>query len=352
MQRNLRSFFAVGIAGSGGGSTDAPNPGAGGAHMHPARRPFAATRRLRRGKRRLKCAQVLGRPMDGVLEVVGRPGQDLEDAVERRVRLCPVDTDCQAVDPRNRVRNVGLRGDPIEDRPPGVPGCQGPEGGEHPLAGGIVDEGHPVLAQVLGEGDHRQDLGQDLQHVDIRPPGIELAYEPGRHRAGVIPGVVPGPDDVAPTIGAPVRHWGARRHPARLVAELALQEEGVGVDHTVNRPCRGKGDKARWCLLKKRCRGQQHHPQARCQVAPVARLGARPRIDGRQGRTPHLAKAVGRFWAEARVAPVHLHALYNVGPLRSLRLGLLSPEAHEQEEVGEATPPARSGESTPLKSST
>ena len=157
--------------------------------------------------------------MDGVLEVIGRPDQDLEDAVERRVRLHPVDADGQgAVGPANGVCNVGLRGDPIEDRPPGAPGRQGPEGGEdaidtwvaaiplvqRPLAGGIVDEGHPVLAQVLGEGDHRQDLGKDLQHVNIRPPGIELAYEPGRHRAGVIPGGVPGPDDVAPTIGAPV----------------------------------------------------------------------------------------------------------------------------------------------------
>ena len=146
--------------------------------------------------------------MDGVLKVVGRPGQDLEDAVERRVRLHPVEADSQgAVGPRNGVRNVGLRGDPMEDRPPGVPGRQGPEGGEdavdtwvaairlveRPLAGGIVDEGHPVLAQVL-----RQDLGKDLQHVNIRPPGVELAYE------RVIPGGVPCPDDIAPTIGAPV----------------------------------------------------------------------------------------------------------------------------------------------------
>ena len=114
-------------------------------------------------------------------------------------------------------------------------------------------------------------------------------------------------------------------------------------------------------------------------------------IDGRQGRTPHLAKdgladegqlprkAVGRFWAESvlgggrldeaqdlleagrrgresgPVSPqVHLDALYNVGPLRSLRFGLLGPEAHEQEEVGEAVEGGvcEVGESTPLKSST
>ena len=140
--------------------------------------------------------------MDSVLEVVSRPGQDLEDAVEGRVG------------PRDGVRDVGLRGDPVEDWPPGVPCRQGPEGGEdaidawvaaitfiqRPLAGGIVDEGHPVLAQVCGEGDHRQDLGQDLQHVDVCTPGIELAYEP----AGTEPRGVLRADDVAPTIGAPV----------------------------------------------------------------------------------------------------------------------------------------------------
>ena len=35
-------FYAVGNADIGGGSADAPDPGAGGAHMHPARRPFPA----------------------------------------------------------------------------------------------------------------------------------------------------------------------------------------------------------------------------------------------------------------------------------------------------------------------
>ena len=173
-----------------------------------------------------------------------------------------------------------------------------------------------------------------------------------------------------------MRHWGARRHPARLVAELALQEEGVGVDHTVNRPWGGKRDKARWYLLKKRCSGQQRRPQPGRQVALVARLGARPRIMGANAARPTLPKTVwltkfsfpARRWAESGLrrfsavavwmrpdeaqdlleagrrgrqsGPVspqvhHLNALHDVGPLRSLRFGLLSPEAHEQEEVGE-----------------
>ena len=61
----------------------------------------------------------------------------------------------------------------------------------------LFDEGHPVLAQVLGEGDHRQDLGEDLQHVDVRSPGVEFSHEP----TGIIPGGVARPDDIAPTIG-------------------------------------------------------------------------------------------------------------------------------------------------------
>ena len=42
-QQKLRVllFYAVGIAGIGGGSADAPYPGAGGALLHPARRPFS-----------------------------------------------------------------------------------------------------------------------------------------------------------------------------------------------------------------------------------------------------------------------------------------------------------------------
>ena len=100
-----------------------------------------------------------------------------------------------------------------------------------------------------------------------------------------------------------MRHWGVRWHPARLVAELALQEEGVGVDHTVNRP---------WKLSR---------------FSAVA-VWMRPRI------------FLTRVAVGARVAPrepqVHLDALHDVGPLRSMRFGLLGPEAHEQEEVGEA----------------
>ena len=63
-------FYAVGDADIGGGSADAPGPGAGGAHMHPARRPFphsAGTGKMLNG------AQILGGPVDGVVQVIGRP---------------------------------------------------------------------------------------------------------------------------------------------------------------------------------------------------------------------------------------------------------------------------------------
>ena len=77
--------------------------------------------------------------MDGVLQVVGRPGQDLEDAVQGRVRLHPVEADGQsAVIPRNGVRNVSLGGDPVKDRPPGVPSRQRPEGGEDAVDAGVT----------------------------------------------------------------------------------------------------------------------------------------------------------------------------------------------------------------------
>ena len=115
-------------------------------------------------------------------------------------------------------------------------------------------------------------------------------------------------------------------------------------------------------------------PAAR--VALVARLGARPRIDGRQGRPPHLAedglvdevqlprKAVGCVRAEAvlgggcldeafrrgrqsgPVSPqVHLDALHDVRPLRSLRFGLL-PMSRKKSAKPWKAESARSGAST------
>ena len=75
---------------------------------------------------------------------------------------------------------------------------------ERPLASGVVDERHPVLAQVVGERDHSQDLGQDLEHIDVRPAGVELANEPLRDRPRIIPHCVADADDVAPAVGRPV----------------------------------------------------------------------------------------------------------------------------------------------------
>ena len=46
-----------------------------------------------------------------------------------------------------------------------------------------------------------------------------------------------------------------------LVAELALQEEGVSVDHAVDRPWGRKRDQARGNLFQKCRGGQQGRPQ-------------------------------------------------------------------------------------------
>ena len=59
--------------------------------------------------------------------------------------------------------------------------------------------------------------------------------------------------------------------------------------------------------------------------------------DGRLDDAQDLLEAFRRGRQGGTVSPqVNLHALYDVRPPRFLRLGLLGPEAHEQEEVGEA----------------
>ena len=127
---------------------------------------------------------------------------------------------------------------------------------------------------MLGEGDHRQDLGEDLEHVNVRPPGVELSHEPGWHRSGVVPSCVAHSDDVAPPVGTSVRvcHRGVGWHPSCLMSKLALQEESV--DHTVDRPWGGEWDQARGHLLQQ-CRG----PGVRSDCSPdwaldLAHMGA------------------------------------------------------------------------------
>ena len=72
---------------------------------------------------------------------------------------------------------------------------QGPEGGkeavdrrvatvslvERPLACSVVYEGHPVLAQGVGEGYDCEDLREDLKHIDVGSPGVEFPHEPVWH---------------------------------------------------------------------------------------------------------------------------------------------------------------------------
>ena len=165
-------FHAVGCADIGGGPSNAPKiQGPEGRICAPPGAPSPAQRRHR--KNGLNSAQVSGRPVDRVVKVVRGPGEDLQDAVEGCFRLLPAQADGQsAVRPRNGVGNVRLRGYPIKGGPPGVSGRQRPEGGEEAidcrvghspcLAPRIVNKRHPIVAEDVGEGDHRQDLCQDL----------------------------------------------------------------------------------------------------------------------------------------------------------------------------------------------
>ena len=91
---------------------------------------------------------------------------------------------------------------------------------QRPLAGCDVDEHHPVLGQERGQRDHRQDLGEHLEHVDVRPAGVKFSDEPLENRSRVIKCCLADADNVAPPIGRPV-------HP---VSKVAFSEEGVCIN--------------------------------------------------------------------------------------------------------------------------
>ena len=77
--------------------------------------------------------------MDGVFQIIGSPRQDLQDAVQGRIRLPPFEADGQrALRPRYRVGYVGLGGDSVKCRPPGVPSRQRPEGGQEAVNAGVA----------------------------------------------------------------------------------------------------------------------------------------------------------------------------------------------------------------------
>ena len=152
---------------------------------------------------------------------------------------------------------------------------------ERPLAGGVVDEGHPVIGQDSGQRNHRQDLGEDLEHVDVRPASVELADEPVGDGAVVVLDGVAHADDVAPAIGRSVGagHGGIGRDPSCLMHELTLQEEGVRIDNAANRP--GGGERGSTCFNKARvARRAAWSPGVRSVLSPELALAG---IDGADG---------------------------------------------------------------------
>ena len=76
---------------SAGGPQTPHIPGPEGRFCTPPGAPSPAQRRHR--KNGLNGAQVGGRPVDGILQVVRGPGQDFQDAVQRCFRLFPAQAD-------------------------------------------------------------------------------------------------------------------------------------------------------------------------------------------------------------------------------------------------------------------
>ena len=79
-------------------------------------------------------------------------------------------------------------------------------------------------------------------------------------------------------------------YPPGLVPELALQEKGVRVDDTVNRPWGGERYEPRRYLFQQSPSRKQRRPEPRREVSAVAGAGACPGINGRDRRPANLVE--------------------------------------------------------------
>ena len=148
---------------------------------------------------------------------------------------------------RDGVGDIGLRGHPLELDEPASASGERPKGRDHAvdrrvlavalrqrrLASRVVDERHNGRRHQLGEGGEGDDLGEHLEHIDVRPACGEQLDKPRRHNTMVVEDPVADPQYVSPSIcGALVRRrvhavW----HVSCLVSPLAVSEKGVGVEH-------------------------------------------------------------------------------------------------------------------------
>ena len=146
--------------------------------------------------------EVRGRLADGIVDVVAASSQRHVNGPDREaysgppLRLGEGD-----VGARN---GVGLGFDPAEVRVPKhadsvVIAIALPQGR---LARLVVDERQPALGQEGRERRERQDLGDDLEDVDERPPGGEVVEEPLGHLSMVVEGRVADPEDEALAVAA------------------------------------------------------------------------------------------------------------------------------------------------------
>ena len=186
--------------------------------------------------------------MAGEVDVTGRPGENVHNVIHRCGQACPpLGPGAGVVSPGDGAGDVGLRRHPMEVRSPLSVGRQAPEGGQDAIDRGVlpvafhqgelpcdvVDEGDPEGAQAPGEGDQGEDLGDYLQDVDEGLPGGKGGEVLRLDDAVVVEDVAVEEQDVTTTILPPGRFWHgfSGRQVSRLLPEVPVQEERVGVEH-------------------------------------------------------------------------------------------------------------------------
>ena len=187
--------------------------------------------------------QVRGRLVDGIVDVVAAASQRQVDGADWEAYPCPLSLGDGNVGARRQICSPWTL--PVEVRVPRHADGERPKGSEDAIDGVIfaitfsqgrltrlvVDERQPASGQD-GERRERQDLGDDLEDVDERLSSGEVVEEPLGHLAMVVEGRVAQPEDETPAIVAASRGCSPLVvHVARLDAALAVQEEGVRVEH-------------------------------------------------------------------------------------------------------------------------
>ena len=192
--------------------------------------------------------QVSRRTIHRIEQVVDRLRQDVHDGRCRDVDPRPTFPPGPAkIIPGHPVGHVHLGRDSSKVDHGPLPRRQGPEGSQHAihrrvlpvplgqrcLARRVVDERGHGAGQVGGEGRQRRHLSKYLEHIDKCSPRLKLPQKPGWHDAVVVEHGPAETQDEAPTVIGTVGggRRRCRRNVAGLVPLLAVQEEGVRVQH-------------------------------------------------------------------------------------------------------------------------